>query len=417
MAAMQQPPFPGGPTLQLARRRRGGAKDEATRQAQAQRRWTSIPPTSPPWLEWEAATKKVIESGRGDAIKFVVPPRAEASDQTYVLFALDGPFQLTSFSKDGRRFAIFERIPQDRMLADTPASASAAREYEPDPQKAAAQDLADAARDLAKIRAEIASGLRDKEGRPVAQGPGGNSGVGEAQPSADGSAPSEAGKMPETGGLPETSTQPNLGAAAPADVSGEGGHSTVVGAGGGLLLAANMTLLLTERPGASLVVGPCYANVQEGSQAMQNGSYAIGLSEIYAIDFEAARRLEAQEQEAAAIEAAFLEELEKEEGKKGKGKKKKGSRKKKKAAPARPEPQPVEEDPIAEEEEEEQDAGPEVTRRTRTRSRTRHLPAGTAPGGGGRGVPCLQFVDKYSHHGVPTIPCRAGGAGRSDAGG
>ena len=85
---------------------------------------------------------------------------------------------------------------------------------------------------------------------------------------------------------------------------GRGGRP---GAGGGLLLAANMTLLLTERPGASLVVGPCYANVQEGSQAMQNGSYAIGLSEIYAIDFEAARRLEAQEQEAAAIEAAFLE--------------------------------------------------------------------------------------------------------------
>ena len=76
--------------------------------------------------------------------------------------------------------------------------------------------------------------------------------------------------MPETGGLPETSTQPNLGAAAPADVSGEGGHSTVVGAGGGLLLAANMTLLLTERPGASLVVGPCYANVQEGSQAISS---------------------------------------------------------------------------------------------------------------------------------------------------
>ena len=300
--AAAPPAYPAGPTLQLARRsNRRGKDNDVSRQAQAHRRWTSIPATSGEWKGWESATKAVIDSGRGDAIKFVVPPRAEANDQTYVLFALDGPFQLTSFSQDGRRFAIFERMPAaDHMIAGVPAPdgtvpVPAAREYEPDPQKAAAQDLADAARDLVKIRAEIASGVRDKDGRPVDVG-GAHAAVGGAEVAAAGAAgdgtgsddQATSGALPETGGLPQAAA--GAGHATAEDATGgTGGHSTVVGAGGGLLLAANMTLLLTERPGASLVVGPCYANVQEGSQAMQNGSYAIGLSEIFSIDFEAAR--------------------------------------------------------------------------------------------------------------------------------
>ena len=44
--------YPGGPTLQLARRRRG-PKDDVSRQAQAHRRWTSIPVTSDEWKGWE----------------------------------------------------------------------------------------------------------------------------------------------------------------------------------------------------------------------------------------------------------------------------------------------------------------------------------------------------------------------------
>ena len=66
------------------------------------------------------------------------------------------------------------------------------------------------------------------------------------------------GGPPEPVGAGSAADAMHDASAAPADATGAAsGHSTVVGAGGGLLLAANMTLLLTERPGASLVVGPC----------------------------------------------------------------------------------------------------------------------------------------------------------------
>ena len=295
---------------------------------------------------WEETTKAVIASGRGDAIKFVVPPRAEGSEQTYVLFALDGPFELTSFSQHGRRFAIFERMRVDHMIEDgqggeaAPAPAGGKGCYEPDPHKAAAQELASAARELLKIQREIANGLRDKAGNllPASEQPPAETTCSpQAIHTVDQPDDSATSGAPPGAQNEEPQEQPGTSAAGDAhdppcaeDTSGvSGSHTTIVGAGGGLLLAANMTLLLTERPGASLVVGPCYANVQEGSQAMQNGSYAIGLSEIFAIDFEAARRLDAQKAEAAAVEAAFLRELEKEEGKKS-GRKSKSKKKKKK---------------------------------------------------------------------------------------
>jgi hypothetical protein len=103
-----------------------------------------------------------------------------------------------------------------------------------------------------------------------------------------------------------------------------------------------MTLLLPERPGTSLLVGPCYTSVQEGATsgafatavcvqllrhlqntnrtshlpgalAMQTGSYTHGLSDVYALDLEATRQLHAQQEESNRIQEAFLKELEVEE--------------------------------------------------------------------------------------------------------
>lgn len=263
--------------------------------------------TSQPWKEWEASTKEVINNHeRGEAVQYVVPPRAVAGDQTYVLFALDGPFRLTSFSKDGRRFAIFERV--DTALAQLPPAANEgvtpapAPSGRPPPAALPSEPQAPQALDTGAAGSSPASGdaavaAATARGADKPDGP-----------------PAPSGTTPCT-----------------SSVAGGEGHSTVVGAGGGLLLAADMTLMLTERPGASLVVGPCYANVHEGSLAMQTGSYAIGLSEIFTVDFAAARHLDKRREEAAAMEAAFLQELALEDQKTQPKKSKKKKSKKKKA--------------------------------------------------------------------------------------
>jgi hypothetical protein len=315
------PPRLVAPPASVQRRRRGGqahGRGAAQRHAQAHRRWTTIQDKSTEWAQWEAATNATItEHERGDAVKYVVPPRAGAGDQTYVLFALDGPFQLSSFSKNGRRFALFERVKGDPTILPPDAGTG--------DQEAASSPVS---------QQQASAVVRDKDSAAVNDAVGGGGGGDHHE----GPTSSQCGQQSrQQTGLP--------GMEDPCAVTAGGaqGHSTIVGAGGGLLLAADMTLMLTDKPGASLVVGPCYANVHEGSIAMQSGSYAIGLSEIFTIDFAAVRRLREAKEEAAAREAAFLEELALEDLKakpKRAGKKKKKSKKK------------TNDDPIPEEEEE-----------------------------------------------------------------
>jgi hypothetical protein len=210
-------------------------------------------PNSQQWQDWVAATIKNIDEHEScEMIKFAVPPRIKEQDgaQTYLIFSLKGSFQLRAFNQNGRRCAILEPV-----------------EYTPSSQPLPPQQFS-----------LSTPGINDAASEPPIT-----------------SAPSQ----PETG-----DTGPG------GQSEGSGTKRVVIVPGGGMLLAADMTLMLTEDPGACLAVGPCYANVQEGAMALRNSSHPKQLSVPFTVDFGAMRRLRETTRIAAAKEAAFLRELE-----------------------------------------------------------------------------------------------------------
>jgi hypothetical protein len=307
---------------------RGRAKNREQWIAQAHRRWTTIGHGSKQWTEWEGATKKFIETrAMPNTTKFIAPPRSANHKHAYIVFALED-FSLQTFTvADGRRFALLRKSDASEPVSEEAPLGTPASEH----RKRLAGTTSTAADDLcndlnllkgftqletqkdktiemqratiAKKKAEVAQ-LRGDLARLRAEGP---TSLKSGQASGQATAPSA---TPATAGAADPDVTGYLHTHASGRQTEIESDVKEVEKGSSLLMAADMTLLLPENPGASLMVGPCYTSNQDGAHAMHTGSYTHGLSAVYALDLEVARQRCAQQEEADRIQEAFLEELE-----------------------------------------------------------------------------------------------------------